>query len=117
QARAALRDVDGIRGVFTTVGQPQGGDGGVQAGEVRRAALTLIFPPRGERPRQAEIEAAVRVKLEGVPGARFAIGGSEPGNSFQMILASNDGRSLKAAAQSLEREMRGVPGLANIRTT
>src|SRR5690606_14575446 len=29
QARLAVRAVDGIRSVFTTVGQPQGGEGGV----------------------------------------------------------------------------------------
>lgn len=117
QAREALTGVDGVRSVFTTVGQPQGGDGGVQAGEVRRALLTLIFPPRGERPRQAEIEAEVRRKLEAVPGARFAMGGSDPGNTLQLILASDDNRALKATAQAMERELRGVPGLSNIRTT
>lgn len=117
QARAALQDVEGIRSVFTSVGQSQEGEGGVQAGDVRRATLTLTFPPRGERPSQADIEASVRAKLESVPGARFAIGGSEPGNNLQMIFASNDSRSLKAAAQAMEREMRGVPGLSNIRTT
>lgn len=117
QAREALTGVDGVRSVFTTVGQPQGGDGGVQAGEVRRALLTLIFPPRGERPRQAEIEAEVRRKLEAVPGARFAMGGSDPGNTLQLILASDDNRALKATAQAMERELRGVLGLSNIRTT
>ena len=117
QARLAVQDIDGIRSVFTTIGQPQGGEGGVQAGEVRRALLTLIFPPRGERPRQAEIEAAVRAKLEAVPGARFAFAGGDPGNALQLILASNDSRTLKATAQALERELRGVPGLSNIRTT
>jgi multidrug efflux pump subunit AcrB len=118
QARQAVRDVDGIRSVFTTVGQPQGGEGGVQAGEVRRASLTLIFPPRGERPRQAEIEAQVRTRLEAVPGARFSIGGDGgPGNSLQLILASDNSRSLKATAQALERELRAVAGLSNITTT
>jgi multidrug efflux pump subunit AcrB len=117
QARAAIKDVEGIRSVFTAVGQPQASEGGVQAGEVRRAALTLIFPPRGERPSQADIEAAVREKLKSVPGARFAIGGADPGNSLQLILASNNSRSLKSTAQAMEREMRGISGLSNIRTT
>jgi multidrug efflux pump subunit AcrB len=117
QAREALHDVAGIRGVFTTVGQPQGGEGGVQAGEVRRGSLTITFLPRGERPSQAEIEAQVRTKLEAVPGARFALDGGGPGNNLQLILASNNSRALKATAQSLERELRGVAGLSNIRTT
>jgi multidrug efflux pump subunit AcrB len=119
EVRGVLHDVDGIRSVFTTVGQAQqgGGDGGGQAGEVRRASLTLVFPPRGERPRQAEIEAKVRTELEGVPGARFAVGGGGPGNNLQLILASDNSQALKATVQALERELRGVAGLSNIRTT
>lgn len=118
QARHAVRGVDGIQSVFTTVGQPVNGEGGVQAGEVRRASLTLIFPPRGERPSQAEIEAQVRAKLASVPGARFTIGGDGgPGNNLQLILASDNARALKATAQALERELRGVSGLSNITTT
>jgi multidrug efflux pump subunit AcrB len=116
-ARHALQGVPGIRSVFTTVGQAQSGRGGDQAGEVRRAALTLIFPPRGERPRQAEIEADVRVRLANVPGARFALGGGGPGNKLQLILASDDALALKATAQALERDLRGVGSLSNINTT
>ena len=116
-ARIALQGVDGIESVFTTIGQPQdGGRGGDQAGEVRRAALTLIFPPRGQRPRQAEIEAEVQKRLAAVPGARFAFGGG-PGNKLQLILASDNSQALKATAQALERELRGVAGLSNISTT
>jgi len=108
EARGVLKDVDGIRSVFTTVG-----DGGGQGGEVRRAELTLIFPPRGQRPRQAEIEAEVRTRLAGVPGARFGGAGSD----LELILASDDNQALKATAQALERELRGVAGLSNINTT
>jgi multidrug efflux pump subunit AcrB len=116
-ARVALKDVEGIRSVFTTVGQAQqSGDSGGQAGEVRRASLTLIFPDRGKRPRQAEIEAEVRTKLASVPGARFALGGG-PGNKLQLILASDNAQALKATAQALERELRGVGSLSNVSTT
>jgi multidrug efflux pump subunit AcrB len=117
QARQTLHHIDGIRSVFTTVGQPQGGDGGVQPGEVRRASLTITFLPRGERSSQAEIEAQVRTTLEAVPGARFALDGGGPGNTLQLILASDNNRALKATVRTLERELRGVAGLSNIRTT
>jgi multidrug efflux pump subunit AcrB len=118
QARQAVQGVDGIQSVFTTVGQPVSGDGGVQAGEVRRASLTLIFPRRGERASQAEIEAQVRAKLESVAGARFTLGNAGgPGNNLQLILASDNSRALKATAQAFERELRGVAGLSNITTT
>jgi multidrug efflux pump subunit AcrB len=51
-----------------------------------------------------------------VPGARFALGGG-PGNKLQLILASDDAVALKATAQTLERELRGVGSLSNINTT
>jgi multidrug efflux pump subunit AcrB len=116
-ARRAIKDVPGVRRVFTTVGQgQQTGRSGGQAGEVRSATLTLIFPPRGQRPQQATIEAEVRQRLMNVPGARFAVGGGR-GNKFQLILASDDATALKATAQGMERDLRRVTGLSNISTT
>lgn len=113
-ARGALKDVAGIGSVFTTVGEAQPGGGG-QAGEVRSASLTLILEPRGRRPRQVAIEAEVRRRLTGVPGGRFAVGGG--GEQLQLILAGDDARALRAAAQAVERELRGLDGLSNVSTT
>jgi multidrug efflux pump subunit AcrB len=84
---------------------------------VRRASLTLIFLPRGDRQRQNKIEADVRKRLTTVSGARFTIGGSGPGNKLRLILASDNAQALKASAQAIEREMRGVRGLSSISST
>ena len=117
-ARGVLKGVEGIRSVFTTAGQAQqSGRDGAQPGEVRRASLILVFLPRGERPRQAEIEAEVQRRLAGVPGARFALGGGRPGNKLQLILASDNAQALKETAQTLERELRHVGRLSNVSTT
>ena len=117
-ARIALAKVGGIDTVFTTVGVSQViGGGQLQAGEVRNGALTLSLADRSKRPVQAQIEQAVRKALLGVPGARFTIGAGSPGEKMQLILAGDDENALKATAQSMERQLRGVGTLANISST
>jgi multidrug efflux pump subunit AcrB len=112
EVRRALRDVDGVVSIFTTIGQ----SGDADSGEVREAALTLILKPRGARPTKSDVEALVRKRVNGVPGARFSVGesGSE---RLELILASEDVRALKATAQSLVGELRGVGTLSNINST
>ena len=117
-ARRALADVPGIQSVFTTVGDSQrSGNGLDQVGEIRKGALTLTFRERGQRDSQVEIETAVRRKLVSIPGARFTLGSGAIGEKMQLILASDNAPALKASAQSLERELRGVGRLSNISST
>ena len=115
RARLAIADTTGIASVFTTVGNgQQAGFGGAGAGEVRRASLTVTLSPRGQRPKQNEIENAMRAKLINVPGARFAVGQGGLGEKLNLILASNDVVALKATAQAMERQLRSVRRLSNI---
>ncbi|MBA0263974.1 efflux RND transporter permease subunit [Stenotrophomonas maltophilia] len=117
-ARKAFGDVDGIAHAFVTVGNAQSdGPGGSRAGEVRRASLTLALGPRGDRPSQQAIEKAVRERLIDVPGARFAVGGSGPGQKLSIILASDNAEALKASADAVEAELRDVKGLTGIAST
>jgi multidrug efflux pump subunit AcrB len=116
-ARAALKDVTGIQAVFTTVGDAQQiGRGAQQAGEVRKGSLILTLAPRDQRERQVAIENVVRGKLLALPGARFALD-SGRGGKMQLILASDNAQALKASAQTLERELRGIGSLSNISST
>ncbi|MEZ0187841.1 efflux RND transporter permease subunit [Ralstonia solanacearum] len=117
-ARRAMGPIKGIDHVMTMVGDAQAvGGGQTQAGEVRRATMTLVLAPRGERPGQADIETQVRRALINVPGARFSLGVGGPGEKMSLILASEDTAALKATGQALERQLRGVPGLANVTST
>jgi multidrug efflux pump subunit AcrB len=117
-ARRALGGVGGIDYIFTTVGVSQIVGGGLlQAGEVRNGSLTLSLADRGKRPVQTEIERAVRRALLNVPGARFTVGAGGPGEKMQLILASDNDAALKAAAQAMERQLRGVGSLSNISST
>jgi len=117
-ARHAIEKIKGIDHVMTMVGAAQAaGNGSSQAGEVRTATMTLVLAARGTRPDQTSIENEVRRALLPVPGARFSLGVGGPGEKMSLILASDDTAALKATAQSLERELRGVAGLANITST
>ena len=117
QARALVKPVADITGVFTAVGKSaaQGplGEGGGK--DVRLATLTLKLVHRSERPRtQAGVEAEIRNRLQGLPGARVSIGGGAPGEKLQVSLASEDPLALEAAARAVERDLRGLPGVGNV---
>jgi multidrug efflux pump subunit AcrB len=114
----AIQHIPGIEHVMTTVGVAQpAGRGQTQAAELRRATMTMVLSPRGTRPAQVEIETQVRVALRDVPGARFSIGSGGLGEKLSLILSSDDKAALKTTAQALERQLRNVPGLANITST
>ncbi|WP_211461023.1 efflux RND transporter permease subunit [Collimonas silvisoli] len=118
RARGALGSVGGIDNIFTTVGVSQVvGGGQLQAGEVRNGSLTLSLADRAKRPVQTEIERAVRRALLNVPGARFTVGAGGPGEKMQLILAGDNENALKATAQAMERQLRGVGTLSNISST
>ena len=113
-ARLAIVGMPGIEHVMTSVGA---GTAPTQAGDVRHATLTLVFTDRDRRPSQVVIENRVRQALAAVPGARFSLGAGGPGEKISLILASEDTVALKASAQALERQLRTVPGLANVTST
>ncbi|MEE5127855.1 efflux RND transporter permease subunit [Pseudomonas alliivorans] len=93
------------------------GQGRTQAAELRRATMTLVLSARGARAGQTDIENRIRTVLHDVPGARFSLGTGGLGEKMALILSSDDPAALKATAQALERELRDVPGLANITST
>ncbi|WP_349263184.1 efflux RND transporter permease subunit [Steroidobacter sp.] len=112
--RSVLADVPGIAHVFSVAGEPAGDQ---QAPEARRALLTLMLAPRDARPTQKEIEKAVQERLFAVPGARFTVSGSDNAGELSLILTSEDARVLEATAQTMELQMRAVPGLSNVIST
>lgn len=112
EVRRALQPIEGVESVFTAIGQA----GDNSSGEVRQASLTLILAPRGTRPSKTQIETMVRERLSIVPGARFAVGESST-ERLELILASEDARALKQAAQSLVLELRGLGTLSNVSST
>lgn len=111
EVRAAIAGIDGVEHVFVAVGAA----GDDQAGAVRRASLTVLLAPRGERPAKTQIESEMRERLVSVAGARFAIG--EGLERLELVLASDDPQALKEVSRDIERQMRGIQGLSNINST
>ena len=117
-ARLAIAGVEGVERVFVTAGSAQAaGMSGMQAGEVRRASLTVALAPREQRPPQLEIERAIRQQLLRVPGARFSVSSGGPSERLQIILASDNAAALTASARAVERQLREIDGLAGITST
>jgi multidrug efflux pump subunit AcrB len=122
QALTRLRGAPGLEDVLTTVGGAQqgatGGSGNAErAGAVRNAALIVKLAPRDQRARQVDVESIIRARLLEVAGARFHVGSGRPGETMELILSSDNAQALKATAEALQRQLRGVKGLANISTT
>ncbi|WP_313342229.1 efflux RND transporter permease subunit [Stenotrophomonas sp.] len=115
QVRHAVAGTPGVAQVFTRVGEAGGEDGA--SPEVRRALLTLSLAPRRQRASQQAMEAKLRERLASVPGMRFSVGGGSLGTALTLILAGDDAQLLQATAQTLEQQMRGIPGLANVTST
>ncbi|MDL5365597.1 efflux RND transporter permease subunit [Xanthomonas sp. NCPPB 2654] len=113
RVRQAVADLPGVVQVFTSIGGTEG-DAGMSVSETRRAVLTITLAKRGQRPPQPALEQQIRDRLATLPGVRVTVGGNAPGGEVALILASNDPHLLAATARSLEREMRGVRGLANV---
>ncbi|HSI84550.1 MAG TPA: efflux RND transporter permease subunit, partial [Candidatus Methylacidiphilales bacterium] len=116
-ARAALTNVPGIANIYSSVGEGQRIGAVTQAGEVRKAILTVTLAERSKRPSQKEVENVIRARLLQVPGARFSLGTGGAGEKMQLLLASDNVSALKASAQDLERDLRNIPGLSNINST
>ena len=117
QARLMIKDVPGVRTIYTTIGGGSaGGDPFAPQGlsEVRKATLTIVLQPRGERTRKQPIEANMRRALQPLPGARTKVGLGANGEKYQLVLAGEDPIKLRAAAVEVEKDLRTIPGIGNI---
>ncbi|OEZ87907.1 swarming motility protein SwrC [Janthinobacterium sp. HH106] len=119
-ARDAAMRTQGIQGVFSSIGGGSSGDAFAPgaAAEARRAVLTLTTVHRTERKESmADLETQLRHKLDTIPGARFTVGPPDTGVKMQLVLRSEDPVALMAAAQKVERELRGLKGIGNVNSS
>ena len=119
-ARDAAMQTPGIKGVFSSIGGGSSGDAFAPgaAAEARRAVLTLTTVHRTERKESmAGLETQLRHKLDTIPGARFTVGPPDTGVKMQLVLRSEDPVALMAAAQKVERELRGLKGIGNVNSS
>jgi multidrug efflux pump subunit AcrB len=120
RARQAAMEVKGIKAVFSSIGGGSSGDAFAPgaAAEARSAVLTLTTVHRSDRKESMpDLEAEIRHKLDAIPGARFKVGPPDNGVKMQLVLRSEDPVALKETAQKVEREMRTLKGVGNVRSS
>ena len=120
RARLAAIEDKNVTGVFSSVGGGSSGDAFAPgaAAEARRAVLTLTTTHRSDRKEaMADIERALRGRLDAIPGARFTVGPADIGVKMQLVLRSEDPVALAAAAQQVVRQLRELPGIGNVNSS
>ncbi len=108
-----------VESVFSSVGSATvsfGPGGGGSAGEVRKANMTVNLVSRWNRKlTQQEFEREIGQELKSVPGARIQFGVAGGGSGLISIaLVGDNPATLEEVAARVEREMRELPGLANV---
>jgi len=109
-----------VQSVFSSIGSATvsfgSSAGGSGAGEVRKANLTINLVGRWDRKlSQQQFEREVGQAMKAIPGARIQFGSAGSGSGLMRIaIVGDDPRALEPAAARLEREMRALPGLANV---
>jgi HAE1 family hydrophobic/amphiphilic exporter-1 len=119
QLTAILMKRKEVSSVYASIGSATtsfGPGGNSSAGEVRKASLTVNLVPKGKRKlSQQKFEAEIGDTLRAVPGARVGFGlQGGGGGATSITLVGDDPVRLQEAAARVEREMRGIEGLANV---
>jgi multidrug efflux pump subunit AcrB len=124
-AEAARRIVEKhphVKMVYTAIG---GGASGSDpfaprgASEVRKATLTINMTPRKQRGgvRKQAVERELREALAVLPGVQIKVGFGGSTEKYVLVLASENGPLLTEHARTVERELRGIPGIGAVTTT
>jgi multidrug efflux pump subunit AcrB len=120
QVTQAARTLPQVDRVFASIGS-QNNDGPAErssAADMRRTTFSVRLVPRDEREEsQMEVEGLLREALAGIPGGRFTVRGEDSGDQLEFALASADGELLETTALRIERDLRALPGLVNVRST
>ncbi|PHY20868.1 efflux RND transporter permease subunit [Caulobacter sp. BP25] len=103
--------------VFAQIGSQisgMGPGGGGEGSDLRDGTVTIVL--HDDRAlRVSEIKALMRDKLLDLPDVRLTLLSDDGAAEVQTILTSDDGQALERAALALERQMRGVPSIADPR--
>ena len=122
QARTLIQTHPQIKLIYTAIGGgAAGGDPFMPRGasEVRKATLTLNMTPRKDRRgiSKQDVERDLRALLEVVPGAQISVGLGGANDKYVIVLASENGQVLSQHARQVERDLRTIPGIGNVKST
>lgn len=87
-------------------------------GEVNKGTLYVnLIPPEDREISQKEFEQQMRQRFEQIPGARISFQAEGAGGSSKdltLVLMSENPEALRQTADTLERQMREIPGLVEV---
>jgi HAE1 family hydrophobic/amphiphilic exporter-1 len=98
-----------IGSTVSTFGPGSGGSGG---SDLRSGTATILLNPKRHHS-GVEIKNMTRDGLRAIPDARLTFLDFQGASGFQQILTGDNPTNLGAAARELEKEMRGLPELAD----
>ena len=118
QARILVEQNKEVKQVYTAIGAGSSGaddEGGSAATGVATAVLTLTLTHRSERSglHKQQIEQQLREMLSVLPGARIKVG-MGAGETYSLVLASEDSRLLEQHALLVERDLRSIAGIGAV---
>ena len=117
-ASTLINQIPDVIHIFSSVGSASSGFG-VEASTssaVNKATLTVDMKPRKERRKQVVVEAQIREVLADLPGARVSVGRGSSGEKLELTLAGDDSQLLESTAASLEKEIRTLKGVGNVKS-
>jgi multidrug efflux pump subunit AcrB len=118
KASSLIKQIPDVTHIFSSVGSASSGFG-VEASTgsaVNKATLTVDMKPRKERRKQVVVEAQIREVLADLPGARVSVGRGNSGEKLELTLAGDDSQLLESTAASLEKEIRTLKGVGNVKS-
>ena len=83
---------------------------------MNKATLTIDMKPRKERSKQVMVEGKIRELLRDLPGARVSVGRGSSGEKLELTLASDDSQLLESTAAVVEKEIRALKGVGNVKS-
>lgn len=121
KARKLIFSQPEVKQVFTSIGSSSTGGGhfgNMSNANAGAASFNVELVYRTERKlKQVEVEALMREKLQDLPGARVTVGMSEPGEQLQVVLAGEDGDLLEQVSAAVERDLRTLKGVGNVKSS
>ena len=104
-----LSNNQAVQGVLASIGANN---------QVNSATVYVTLKPKADRKQtQKEFETSMRPAFQAIPGARVTFrsgGGGGSTKDVSIVLKSEDGPLLTDTANTLEREMRSIPGFVEV---
>jgi multidrug efflux pump subunit AcrB len=110
-----------VKFAYTAIGGGSTGSDpfiGAGAAEARKASMQLRLSERNERKQtKQQVEGEIRRAIAAVPGIRTSVGFGGAGEKYVVGLVGDDPDKLTTTAQQLEREIRGISGIGNVKSS